>query len=272
MLCVDETMSSVVVEGVEAQPTGALDGLIRRCGGFRHEGLAPGVHVVAASAHVKVIIGFGPSFEYVTMSESGQAPAAFHTFVVGPHAVPAAVRHEGTQSAVEVEIPPIRLRSLLGLSAGDIGAAVIELEDLIGRRARWLGDDVRTAPTWDDRFRAIEGFISGHRRDVAIQSEVDFAWQRVRASGGRESVDSLAKAVGWSERQLLRRFRAEVGLSPKVAARITRFECAEQLLSRSVDPRLADVAAACGYFDQSHLANEWRVLAGSPINTFRERV
>lgn len=57
---------------------------------------------------------------------------------------------------------------------------------------------------------------------------------------------------------------AGVTSSPKQLVRITRFHRSKQMLQRSGGHNLAAVAAACGYFDQSHLAGEWRRLAGRP--------
>ena len=79
----------------------------------------------------------------------------------------------------------------------------------------------------------------------------------------------LAAGTGWSERHLTSRFRAEIGLTPKAAARVIRFDRARKLLVRNLtgaspEYRLADLAADCGYFDQAHLAREFRVLAGCP--------
>ena len=58
-------------------------------------------------------------------------------------------------------------------------------------------------------------------------------------------------------------------LTPKAAARVIRFDRARHLLIRQASEkssgyRLADLAAACGYFDQAHLAREFRALAGCP--------
>ena len=82
------------------------------------------------------------------------------------------------------------------------------------------------------------------------------------AAGGSVEIGELAADVGWSRRHLSEKFKAEVGLSPKVAARVLRFERARHLLSMPTRPGLAAVATACGYYDQAHFTREWSELAG----------
>jgi transcriptional regulator GlxA family with amidase domain len=81
-------------------------------------------------------------------------------------------------------------------------------------------------------------------------------------------VAELAGETGWSPRHLDNRFRSEIGLTPKAAARVIRFDRARRMLMRRVrdggPPALADLAAAGGYYDQAHLAREFRGLAGCP--------
>jgi transcriptional regulator GlxA family with amidase domain len=80
-------------------------------------------------------------------------------------------------------------------------------------------------------------------------------------------VSDLAAETGWSGRHLTSRFRAEIGLTPKAAARVIRFSRTRDLLVKRAAGgglRLADLAASCGYFDQAHLAREFNALAGCP--------
>jgi AraC-like DNA-binding protein len=93
-------------------------------------------------------------------------------------------------------------------------------------------------------------------------SEVVRAWRRLIAAGGGVEIGELAADVGWSRRHLSEKFRAEVGLTPKVAARVLRFERARHLLAMPTRPALAAVANACGYYDQAHFTREWTELAG----------
>jgi len=78
---------------------------------------------------------------------------------------------------------------------------------------------------------------------------------------GQIAVETLAAAVGVSARQFRRLCIARTGLSPKHLARILRFRHAAAL---AASPRRdwADVALGCGYYDQAHLINEFRELAG----------
>jgi len=99
----------------------------------------------------------------------------------------------------------------------------------------------------------------------AVRPEVAFAWRRLRASHGAVSVADLAAETGYSARHLNGLFRAEVGLAPKAAGRVFRFDHAKRLLAAACPALpLADLAAECGYYDQAHLAREFRDLAGCP--------
>src|SRR2546423_6300870 len=116
----------------------SLDGVVDRFNGFHRSGGTPGTHSVRASAYVKLIVGLGDSFEYSAMSEPSQGPGSYVAFLAGPHTSPACVRHRGGQSAVEVEIRPGWTRSLFGLSADDVGARLIDLDEVVGRHGGLL--------------------------------------------------------------------------------------------------------------------------------------
>jgi transcriptional regulator GlxA family with amidase domain len=74
-----------------------------------------------------------------------------------------------------------------------------------------------------------------------------------------ERVDELAAALGFSERQLRRRFLAAVGYGPKTLQRVLRLR--RFLAERDVDG-LAAAAVGAGYADQAHLARDCRALTG----------
>ena len=103
-----------------------------------------------------------------------------------------------------------------------------------------------------------------HDATAVAGDEVRHAWRVLTAPRPR-GVGDLAREIGWSGDHLTRRFRAELGVGPKVAARMARFDRARRDVARHAghgELALADVAAAHGYADQAHLAREFRTLAG----------
>jgi AraC-like DNA-binding protein len=93
-----------------------------------------------------------------------------------------------------------------------------------------------------------------------------FTLNELLRTGGRSGIAALAGQTGWSDRHLRGRFRAQIGLSPKEAARVIRFDRSRRLLGRRIrggrPPGLAELAAAGGYYDQAHLDREFRALGG----------
>jgi transcriptional regulator GlxA family with amidase domain len=97
---------------------------------------------------------------------------------------------------------------------------------------------------------------------------VIWAWDQLARDHGRVLVGDLCAELGWSRRRIAARFREEVGLAPKGAARLLRFERAKALLESAERPSLADVALESGFYDQSHLTNEFRRIAGVTPATY----
>ncbi len=53
-------------------------------------------------------------------------------------------------------------------------------------------------------------------------------------------------------------------MSPKLAARVVRFDRARRMLQSPGCRTIGDVAATCGYYDQPHFDRDFVDLAGCP--------
>ena len=77
---------------------------------------------------------------------------------------------------------------------------------------------------------------------------------------GRVGVEALAAAVGLRRRRLERLFRRETALTPKQYVRIVRLTALLGRLDAPDRDRLIDVALDAGYFDQAHMARDFKAL------------
>jgi AraC-like DNA-binding protein len=257
-------VSETQAESVAAPPSAVLRPLVDGYRGYRLQG-APGTHRGLPSRHLTFIVSLGDPVEIARMPGREQAPGAFGAFVGGLHASTALIRHDGFQHGVSVALTPLGARALLGVPAGVLAATVVPLADLLGPAAAELVDRLAGAPGWPERFAVLDQVLGRALVDGAAPPlQVTWAWRRLVATAGGVGVGALAGDVGMSRRHLGELFRREVGLPPKVAARVLRFERARRLLERADRPPLAEVALASGYYDQAHLTRDWRELAGCP--------
>ncbi|MGW0755504.1 helix-turn-helix domain-containing protein [Streptomyces sp. NPDC002814] len=73
-------------------------------------------------------------------------------------------------------------------------------------------------------------------------------------------VEGLADELGWSRKRLWSRFHAQLGLPPKRAVKLVRYDWAATRLAGGQEA--AGVAADCGYADQSHLHRDVVAFTG----------
>ena len=247
--------------------------------GYRQRGMPPARHRGLPSPFLTLIFTLDEPLTVLAHPDPEQPPGDFGSLLGGLHSAPALIGHGGAQSGIQVALRPLGARSLLGLPAGELAGIDVPAETVLGGICAELRARTMTAASWRDRFAIVDevllrlaggagpdGRRAGGPRTAA--PEVGWAWRQLLKSGGTVRMSELAAGTGWSGRHLAGRFRAEIGLTPKTAARVIRFSRARNLLVRhdaaDGEHRLADLAAACGYFDQAHLAREFRSLAGCP--------
>jgi AraC-like DNA-binding protein len=213
--------------------------------------------------YVPLVLDLGEGWSVADARRPDRAPERLGSFAAGLTDGPVLVEHGGVARCLQVDLTALGARRLLGVPMSEIANRSVALEDVFGREAGPLVERIADAPDWAARFdlvdRALTARLAASR---PVRPETAWALGRVSQSGGRVAIGDLARDLGWSHRRLIGRFRDEVGLAPKSVARIVRFERLMALLREGPPLGWARAAAACGFFDQAHLAREVRDLAG----------
>jgi AraC-like DNA-binding protein len=217
----------------------------------RHRGLPDGTLALVVSVGTPPIV-----------RRAGQAGLQAAATVAGLRSSPVDIIHDGTQRGVEIALTPRGARALLGLPAAALAHGVWTLEEVIGHRARELADRVASARGPAGQARVLDMVLAGWAVDVGYPAAVDAFWRGLTGCGGCVRVTGIADEIGLGRRHLSRLVRAELGLTPKMAARIMRFGQARRYLRTGRTGSLAETAVMCGYFDQAHLTNDWKQLGG----------
>src|SRR5690242_6502870 len=264
-----DTAAGAVDEHHRGIPAEPLRPYVAAYTGYRQRGVPPARHRGLPSPYLTLIFTLDEPLTIVAHPDPGQPPGEYSTLLGGLHSVPALIAHAGAQSGIQVALRPLGARALLGLPAGELAELDLPAEAVLGGVCAELRERVRAAPGWPERFAVLDEILL--RRigpGPGTAPEVSWAWRQLLREGGAIRVSELTAGTGWSSRHLTSRFRAEIGLTPKAAARVIRFDRARRRLVNQLtaggDYLLADLAADCGYFDQAHLAREFRALAGCP--------
>lgn len=244
--------------------------------GYDISGVPAGTHLGLPSGALTFIVTIGEPLRQV---DAGR----FDVLLAGLHLRPTRIRHNGTMAGIQINVSPFASRALFALTAAELTHRTVGLGAVSRPLAAELHDRVNAAATWAERFAAIDAVLLRVLSDDASpRPEVGRAWAQIVRSRGRVPVGTLAEEVGWSRRHLSARFRAELGIGPKEAARVIRFDRARRMIAgnagstgrdesagradgagNGASPTLAEVAAACGYADQSHLDRDFAAFAGT---------
>ena len=149
----------------------------------------------------------------------------------------------------------------LRMPADELQGRHVALEDIWGPDARQFRERLLAAPSHHERCRLMEReLLERAAGRLEVRREVRFAVHALESQSG--NVAGVIEAAGLSARRFTELFRTAVGLTPKAYARVRRFQSTMRALEGTRCPDRADIALACGYFDQSHFNHDFREFSG----------
>lgn len=246
---------------VPHRPPAGLREHVRRVAGFTEHVDGPLFRRELPTGSVTLILGFGEPIRISSATGTG----TFTSFFAGMHEIPVGTEHGGALRCIQVDLSPLGAYQLLGMPMSELTDAVVGPGLLPLPGWRDLGERLAALAGWPERFDLLDHALGSRFEDgPSADPEVRWVWGRLSRSHGAVPVGALAAEVGWSRRHLTARFRGQVGLTPKPAARVLRFRHALSLITAGRAASISDAAAAAGYADHSHLVREFRRLAGAP--------
>jgi AraC-like DNA-binding protein len=219
---------------------------------------------------VPMIVTFGPGIDII----NGDRPAErrlYRSFLAGLHDVHVFTEYEGEQMGFQVNFTLLGAYRFLNIAMSDIANRCVNLGDLLGDAAAdRLAASLQDAADWPARFDLVDRFLLERvRRGRPMSPDIAWALKSLQASHGARSIGALSRDLSCSRKTLIQRFHAQIGLSPKAVASILRFGYAVERIKAADEESWADLAIACGYYDQAHFNRDFRRYSGRTPREFQ---
>lgn len=176
-------------------------------------------------------------------------------------------------SMMGVHFRPGGAYPFLCVHAAELTGSHVDLRDVWGRSATSIREQLCSAASPEERFLVLErALIERLKSPRQTRPEVAGGLRLLECSGEETRIRDVTDCIGVSHRRFIELFEAEVGLTPKTYQRIRRFQRTRLRVNLSPEPDWCRIAQDCGYFDQSHLIQEFRVFSGLSPTEYLRRV
>lgn len=244
------------------RPCPLLRGLVRA---YAQRDLGPHdidiVEPVPARLEQTLEFQFGDSFEVV--HADGQHLMAPEIVVIGAHprgGTTIALRKGVVSFAIFFQ--PAGLSRLFHIPPVHLSGASHDGRGVLGKSITCLHYRLAETPTFAGRVRLIEDFLLKQAARSLFDDPMIAAATDIFALRGMLPIAEVASRHGLGNRHFERKFLKEVGVTPKLFARVARFQTALDMKLMRPQMRWIDIAHSLGYHDQMHLIHDFHDLAG----------
>jgi AraC-like DNA-binding protein len=225
-------------------------------------GLSMFMHpVTARSAHL-LDFEFGDPIE-IQLSGTDFTRTAETAAVVGLRtAQRSQLLMRGNVESFVIFLQPAAIHQLFRLPASDVVNCDYASQAVLGAAVSELYQRLGNARSFQERVQIADQFIASQSFRASAFDPIELAANEIMRNHGKCRIDSLAHHASLSIRSLQRMFWQRIGVSPKLYARIIRFESALKTKASSPHQSWTAIAQQFGYHDQMHMIHDFEQLSG----------
>lgn len=167
---------------------------------------------------------------------------------------------------IGIYFQPTALKSIFGIDANELTNQHIDINELIKTN---ITDQLLNTANAEQRIKLLSSFLIQQAEQRKAENEkVNFATSQLQKG---VSLLNIQNELNLSERSLELYFKNHIGISPKLYARINRFQSALENIRQNQFDKLTDIAYQNDYFDQSHFIREFKEFAGTSPKHFKRK-
>ena len=224
------------------------------------------LETVVADGFPELIIHFRSPFAEV--NRAGQFQRQPMAVACGQLTRPLVLQSSLDSGLIGIRFQPSGMVPFVSDSMQALTDARIPAEDLFPD-INQLVEGIVNSSNDSQRIRACNRYLMRSLDCDRVNLCVRRALEKIKLTHGQITVEDLATFMGRSRRSLELAFRREVGTSPKMYCRITRFRHVFDAISGDGPPgNWVQLALDSGFFDQSHLIRDFHRFAGASPTSF----
>lgn len=224
--------------------------------------------LIVPDGDIKIIFPFRGDIR-CAIGEAERLHRASRIIVSGMRTEPGYLGFPEGVDAIGVVLRPEAAYRFLGVPMHELRNRTLEGEELFGGTARRWQEAATNLTRVEDRVECIQrGLRALLDRRESGDPALEHAVRRLRSHDGRVRIDDLARELGWSRRQLDRKFQERVGVGPKSLASVLRFHAVYKALRNTTVGSRYDRLIYDHYYDQAHFLKDFKRYAGSAPRGF----
>ena len=219
--------------------------------------------MVLPNGAIEVIFNFGSYHKLVDKTNHERFQVFRDCWIAGLQEDSIVIEASRESNLLGIRFRPGGAYPFLHLPVFELTNRVIECEKLFGGWLSELRDHLFEAKSDDEKIRLIEAALLRRIDPRRIDPLIEYVLTELRSKNGQESIRQLSCSAGISNKHLITRMRKTVGTSPKLLARILRFQSVISLVKDCVEVNWTQVAHHCGYYDQAHMIREFHLFSNA---------
>jgi len=257
----------------EYAPSGKLEKFIKCYWFLEDDAISPArlKERVFPDGCIELIFHYGDL--YRKYNHNNQAELQPRSFVHGQLKKFMELEATGKTGIFSVRFQPAGLHPFVHSEVNRFTGITVPISEIWPITGTTLETKIISAESHQERIDIIEQFLLAHFITRNSYDDIAYCVGKIVDHAGNISIDELAGLLHTGTRSLERKFTATVGLSPKLLARIIRFNQTLQRIEARDFSNFTCVAYEGGFYDQAHFIKDFKQLTGlNPKQYFSENL